>query len=455
MQIFTLFRTKYCIFAPMYRSDLAKLQAWKVSAQRKPLIIKGARQVGKTWLMKSFGATAYDKVAYINFESNPALKGLFDTDFDVARLLLGIEIETGIHPEPHNTLIIFDEIQEAPKALTSLKYFAENAPEYHIMAAGSLLGILLNKGGSFPVGKVNFMELYPLSFTEFLIATGAKALAEMVKQMHWVLITSFKDKLVAKLKEYFYVGGMPEVVQTFSASKSLLSVRFQQQEILNAYERDFSKHAPPELIPRIRMVWNSIPAQLAREQKKFIYGLLKEGARAREFENALLWLQDCGLVYKVHQVNKPGIPLKAYKDDSAFKLFSLDTGLLGALAGMNASILLDGNQLFEEFKGSLTEQFVLQQLLAQQKGEVYYYSASKAQTEIDFLIDSGSHVVPIEVKAAENLRAKSLRTFCQKYQPTLALRISLSDYREESWMTNLPLYAVETIWDYAAQHGKQ
>ncbi|MCU0376195.1 MAG: ATP-binding protein [Chitinophagaceae bacterium] len=438
----------------MYRTDLAKLHEWKASSNRKPLIIKGARQVGKTWLMKYFGTTAYEKVAYINFESNPALRGLFDTNFDIARILLGIEIETGIHAEPHNTLIIFDEIQEAPKAITSLKYFAENAPDYHIMAAGSLLGILLSKGGSFPVGKVNFMEMFPLSFSEFLIATGAKALAEVLQQRDWVLITSFKDKLVTKLKEYFYVGGMPEVVQNFSVSKSLLSVRSLQQDILNAYERDFSKHAPPELIPRIRMIWNSIPSQLAREQKKFIYGLLKEGARAREFENALLWLLDCGLVYKVHQVTKPGLPLKAYEDPAAFKLFSLDTGLLGALTGMNVTVMLDGNQLFEEFKGSLTEQFVLQQLLAQKKGAVYYFSESKGQTEIDFLIDSGSHVVPIEVKAAENLRSKSLKTFYQKYQPTLAIRSSLSNYREESWMTNLPLYAVETIWDYAAQQGK-
>jgi len=432
----------------MYRKEIEELTAWKVSNNRKPLIIKGARQVGKTWLIREFGKTAYEQVAYINFESSPVMRQVFDLDFDIQRILLAIRIETGIEVKAENTLIVFDEIQEAPKALTSLKYFAENAPEFHVIAAGSLLGILLSKGSSFPVGKVSFMELFPLPFSEFLTAIGQQALAKAIQEKDWPMLTLFREKLINFLKQYFFTGGMPEVVNTFIQTGDVVQVRLVQQNILNAYEQDFAKHAPAEIVPRIRMVWNGIPAQLAWENRKFIYGQLKQGARAATFEMALLWLQDCGLVYKVKQVSKPGMPLKAYEDGSAFKLFMLDTGLLGALSGLDASSLLDGNKLFEEFKGAITEQYALQQLKAQKKGEIYYYSPQNARMEIDFIIHSGKNVVPIEVKASENLHSKSLRTYCEKFQPEIAIRTSLSDYRQESWMVNVPLYAIEIAFNF-------
>ena len=432
----------------MYRKEIEELTEWKASTNRKPLIIKGARQVGKTWLIREFGKTAYEQVAYINFESSPVMRQVFDLDFDIQRILSAIRIETGIEVLPLNTLIVFDEIQEAPKALTSLKYFAENAPEFHVIAAGSLLGILLSKGSSFPVGKVSFMELYPLPFSEFLTAIGQEPISKAIQEKDWPMLTLFRDKMVNFLKQYFFTGGMPEAVNTFIQTGDVLQVRLVQQNVLNAYEQDFAKHAPAEIVPRIRMVWNGIPAQLARENRKFIYGKLKQGARAATFEMALLWLQDCGLVYKVNQVTKPGMPLKAYEDSSAFKLFMLDTGLLGALSGLDAASLLDGNKLFEEFKGAITEQYVLQQLLAQKKGEVYYFSPQNARVEIDFIIQSGKNIVPIEVKASENLHSKSLRTYCEKFQPELAIRTSLSDYRQESCMVNVPLYAIETAFGF-------
>jgi len=431
----------------MYRKEIEELTKWKASPNRKPLIIKGARQVGKTWLIKEFGKTTYEQVAYINFESSPVMRQVFDLDFDIQRILSAIRIETGIEVIPESTLIVLDEIQEAPKALTSLKYFAENAPEFHVIAAGSLLGILLSKGSSFPVGKVSFMELFPLPFSEFLTAIGQEQIAKAIQQKDWPMLTLFREKLINFLKQYYFIGGMPEAVKRFIQTGDVVQVRQVQQNILNAYEQDFAKHAPAEIVPRIRMVWNGIPAQLAKENRKFIYGQLKQGARATTFEMALLWLQDCGLVYKVKQVTKPGMPLKAYEDSGAFKLFMLDTGLLGALSGLDAASLLDGNQLFEEFKGAITEQYVLQQLLAQKKGEVYYFSPQNARVEIDFIIQAGENIVPIEAKASENLHSKSLRTYCEKFQPEIAIRTSLSNYRQESWMVNVPLYAIETAFN--------
>jgi len=431
----------------MYRKEIEELTKWKASPNRKPLIIKGARQVGKTWLIKEFGKTTYEQVAYINFESSPVMRQVFDLDFDIQRILSAIRIETGIEVIPESTLIVLDEIQEAPKALTSLKYFAENAPEFHVIAAGSLLGILLSKGSSFPVGKVSFMELFPLPFSEFLTAIGQEQIAKAIQQKDWPMLTLFREKLINFLKQYYFTGGMPEAVKRFIQTGDVVQVRQVQQNILNAYEQDFAKHAPAEIVPRIRMVWNGIPAQLAKENRKFIYGQLKQGARATTFEMALLWLQDCGLVYKVKQVTKPGMPLKAYEDSGAFKLFMLDTGLLGALSGLDAASLLDGNQLFEEFKGAITEQYVLQQLLAQKKGEVYYFSPQNARVEIDFIIQAGENIAPIEAKASENLHSKSLRTYCEKFQPEIAIRTSLSNYRQESWMVNVPLYAIETAFN--------
>jgi predicted AAA+ superfamily ATPase len=341
-------------------------------------------------------------------------------------------------------LIILDEIQEAPGALTSLKYFQENAPEYHVIVAGSLLGVALSQHTSFPVGKVEFLDLYPLSFTEFLVALDEKPLVDLLISPDWTLITNFKDRYIERLKQYYYIGGMPEAVFSFSQSKDFDEVREIQKRILIAYEQDFSKHAPNDIVPRIRMLWNSIPGQLAKENRKFIYGIIRQGARAKEYELAMSWLIDCGLIHKANNVTKPAIPLKAYEDFGAFKLFLVDVGLLSAMTDLDVKSLLEGSDLFEEFKGALTEQYALQQLIAFKENSIYYWSPENARTEIDFLLQIKGKIIPLEVKAAENLQAKSLRLFYQKYQPELSIRTSLSDYRKEEWMTNLPLYAIST-----------
>ncbi|WP_085535175.1 ATP-binding protein [Massilibacteroides vaginae] len=432
----------------MRRTALSFLQKWKHKNTRKPLIIRGARQVGKTWLMKEFAKTEYENFAYINFEDNQQLKTLFLNDFDIPRILLAIQIATGIKPEPNKTLIIFDEIQEAERALTSLKYFRENAPEYHIVAAGSLLGIALHENTSFPVGKVEFLDLYPLSFAEFLDALGEHDLNNLIKTEQWVMINTFKTKYIELLKQYYYVGGMPEVVSNYAINQDFSEVRQIQQQILNSYEQDFSKHAPTDVVPRIRMVWNSVPAQLSKENRKFIYGLIKQGARAKEFELALAWLIDCGLIHKINRVSKPALPLKAYEDMGAFKLYLLDIGLLGAMANLDVKTLLDGNQIFTEFKGALTEQYVLQQLVTDAEISIFYWSSEKSIGEIDLLIQYKNEVVPIEVKAAENLQAKSLRAFVEKNKSKMAIRTSMSDFREEIWLTNLPLYAINELTSY-------
>lgn len=398
--------------------------------------------MGKTWLIKTFGKEEYRQVAYVNLESNKSLQAVFSEDFDVRRIITALKIETGVNIEPSDTLIILDEIQEAEGALTSLKYFQENAPEYHVISAGSLLGVALGKQTSFPVGKVDFLDLYPLSFSEFLMALGENDLLDLLESRDWVLIKTFRTKFIQLLKQYYYIGGMPEVVWRFSENADFNEVRQIQRRILEAYEQDFSKHAPHEIVPRIRMLWNSIPSQLAKENKKFIYGIIKQGARAKDYELAMSWLIDCGLVYKIKRVAKPAIPLKAYEDLSAFKLFVVDVGLLCAMVEMDVRTLLEGNNLFEEFKGALTEQFVLQQLILMKEMSVYYWSAEKATAEIDFLVQFSGQIIPIEVKAEENLKAKSLKLFCQKYKPIMAIRTSMSDFREEDWMLNLPLYAI-------------
>ncbi len=432
----------------MRRTALSFLQKWKQKNTRKPLIIRGARQVGKTWLMKEFAKTEYENFAYINFEDNQQLKTLFLNDFDIPRILLAIQIATGIKPEPNKTLIIFDEIQEAERALTSLKYFRENAPEYHIVAAGSLPGIALHENTSFPVGKVEFLDLYPLSFTEFLEALGEHNLTDLIQKQQWEMINTFKTKYIELLKQYYYVGGMPEVVANFASNQDFSEVRQIQQQILYSYEQDFSKHAPTDVVPRIRMVWNSVPAQLSKENRKFIYGLIKQGARAKEFELALSWLMDCGLIHKVNRISKPALPLKAYEDMGAFKLYLLDIGLLGAMANLDVKTLLDGNLIFTEFKGALTEQYVLEQLVTDREISIFYWSSDKSDGEIDLLIQYKNELVPIEVKAAENLQAKSLRAFVEKNKPKMAIRTSMSDFREEIWLTNLPLYAINELTGY-------
>ena len=429
----------------MYRIAIEKLYKWKESKRRKPLIIEGARQVGKTWLMKEFGKQAYENTVYINFDSNSRMADLFVSDLDTERLIMGLELYVGHKITPDNTLLIFDEVQEVPRALASLKYFYENAPEYHIVCAGSLLGIALHQGTSFPVGKVDFLKLYPLSFSEFLMATGNERFAELLKKQDYEMITSFKQTYIDALKHYYFVGGMPEAVQSFAESKDFNEVREIQKRILAAYEQDFSKHAPNEIVPKIRMLWNSIPSQLARENKKFIYGLIREGARAREYEAAIMWLSDCGLVHKVSRVNAVGIPLKAYEDLKAFKLFILDVGLLGCMAGLRQRTLLDGDDLFVEFKGALTEQYVCQQLKTIEDLGVYYYTNDRGSCEIDFVVDTGEQIIPIEVKAETNLRAKSLKTYKEKFEPELSVRTSMADYKKEDWLVNLPLYTVENI----------
>lgn len=429
----------------MYRIAIEKLYKWKNIKRRKPLIIEGARQVGKTWLMKEFGKQAYADTVYINFDSNSRMADLFSADLDTDRLIMGLELYAGRKINPENTLLIFDEVQEVPRALASLKYFYENAPQYHIVCAGSLLGIALHQGTSFPVGKVDFLKLYPLSFSEFLMATGNERFAELLKNQDYEMITSFKQTYIDALKHYYFVGGMPEAVQSFTESKDFNEVRAIQKRILAAYEQDFSKHAPNDIVPKIRMLWNSIPSQLARENKKFIYGLVREGGRAREYETAIMWLSDCGLVHKVSRVNAAGIPLKAYEDLKAFKLFIVDVGLLGCMTGLRQRTLLDGDDLFVEFKGALTEQYVCQQLKTIEDLGVYYYTNDRGSCEIDFVVDTGEQIVPIEVKAETNLRAKSLKTYRERFEPELSVRTSMADYKKEDWLLNLPLYAIENI----------
>ena len=429
----------------MYRIAIEKLLKWKQNKRRKPLIIEGARQVGKTWLMKEFGRQAYADTVYINFDSNSRMAELFASDLDTDRLIMGLELYAGRKIDPNNALLIFDEVQEVPRALASLKYFYENAPQYHIVCAGSLLGIALHQGTSFPVGKVDFLKLYPLSFKEFLMATYKERFAELLDKQDFDMVTRFKQTYIDALKYYYFVGGMPEAVQSFAENKDFNEVREIQKRILAAYEQDFSKHAPNEIVPRLRMLWNSIPSQLAKENKKFIYGLVREGARAKEYETAIMWLSDCGLVHKVSRVNAAGIPLRAYEDLKAFKLFVVDVGLLGCMAGLRQRTLLDGNDLLVEFKGALTEQYVCQQLKTIEGLDVYYYTNDRGSCEVDFVVDTGEQIVPIEVKAEVNLRAKSLKTYQEKFSPEISVRTSMSDYKKEEWLVNLPLYAIDQI----------
>jgi predicted AAA+ superfamily ATPase len=433
----------------MYRTALESLAKWKAKQTKKPLIIRGARQVGKTWLMKEFGRMAYAQTVYVNFDVNAQMRELFTGGFDIARLLTGLALYAGHKIDPANTLLIFDEVQEVPEALASLKYWNENAPEYDILCAGSLLGVALHQGTSFPVGKVEFLDLYPLSFYEFLTALGKEQFVSVLKQGDFAMAATFKQEYMDALKYYYYVGGMPEAVSVFAADRDFGAAREVQARILAAYEQDFSKHAPHEIVPRIRMLWNSIPSQLTKENKKFIYGLIKEGARAKDYEYALLWLTDCGLVHKVHRAASPGLPLKAYEDLKAFKLFLVDVGLLSCMTRLRQDVLLGGNALFREFKGALTEQYVLQQLKTLPDVDIYYYTNDRGSAEIDFLIDTGNAVLPLEVKAETNLQSKSLKAYAEKFRPALSVRSSMADYKREEWLLNLPLYAIESIAAYA------
>ena len=427
----------------MYRELFNELIKWKIGNKRKPLILLGARQVGKTWLVQTFGKSEYRQMVYINFEDKDTPQDLFQTDFNIDRIITLLNAYAGLKITADDTLLVFDEIQAAPQGITALKYFYEKTPQYQIIAAGSLLGINIHPDESFPVGKVEFLTLYPLNFTEFLLAMGETGLVELMEKRDWELTNSFSVKLINYLKYYFYVGGMPEAVSAFSQSKDWNEVRKIQRNILKSYESDFSKHAPKEVLPRINMVWDNIPAQLAKENKKFIYGVIKEGARAKDFELAIQWFVDSGLLHKVYSVSKPALPLAAYKELSAFKLYHNDTGLLGAMAKLNAKTLLNGDAVFTEFKGAITEQFVFQQLLLNEDLTIHYFSFDNSKYEIDFMIQNeNDEIIPLEAKSGENLKARSFKLFCEKFQPETAIRTSLSNYSRESWMTNVPLYII-------------
>lgn len=444
----------------MKRDAILQLHQWKAKKHRKPLIILGARQVGKTWLMKEFGASCFDETLYINFERNQQMRELFALDLDVNRLLQGMAIILGKKVDAQNTLIIFDEIQEVPQALTSLKYFYEDAPEYHILCAGSLLGEALHQGTSFPVGKVEFMKLGPLSFREFLVAMGESLRVELMEKGDFDMVSTLKQNYIQLLRQYYYVGGMPEVVAAFSESRDFTIVKELQSQILSAYEQDFSKHAPASIVPRLRMLWDSIPTQLAKENKKFIYGLVREGARAKDYEAAMLWLTDCGLVNRIHRVSTPAIPLKAQDDAKAFKLYLLDIGLLACLSGLSAESVLAGEGIFSQFKGAMSEQYTLQQLVSNRDVEhISYYANERSSAEVDFLIAIAGEIVPLEVKAEINLKAKSLKSYRDKFQPKLAIRSSMTDYKpqteaESSTLLNLPLYALSVLNQQAQSYLK-
>lgn len=428
----------------MKRNAIKELYEWKENNDRKPLVILGARQVGKTWLMKEFGKEAYKKCAYVNFEDNDDLRGMFEHDFDIQRIIANLQWATDVTID-EDTLIILDEIQEAPRGITALKYFQEKAPQYHVIAAGSLLGIAMHKNDSFPVGKVDFMHLYPLSFYEFLNAVGEKKMIDLLQAKDWTMLIMVRAKFEERLRQYYFVGGMPAAVLAFVNDGDLNKVRTIQKSIIEAYERDFSKHAPAIEVPRIRMVWHSIPSQLSKENRKFIYGMIKEGARAKDFELAIEWLKDAGLIYKVNRCKKAQLPLAAYEDFSAFKMFLSDIGLMGAMSNIPVQSLLNGNMLFSDFKGALTEQFVLQQMKTNQSLSIYYWSADNSRGEIDFLVQQEEKVIPIEVKAEENLQAKSLRMFVERNPGLKGCRFSMSPYREQDWLVNYPLYSVLTI----------
>lgn len=431
----------------MKRKAYKKLLEWKNSASRKPLLLLGARQVGKTWLMREFGANEYENVAYINCDNEPLTKELFINDYDIARLILGFQAITGQRIERGKTLIILDEIQETPRALHSLKYFCENAPEYHVMAAGSLLGVTLSHAESFPVGKVDLLHIYPMDFDEFLSAMGQNALCEIMARKDYSLIEAFSTKLKEYLFQYYFVGGMPEVVKAFADKNDLNETRSLQSAILDAYRRDISKHTSKTESVRIGQVLASLPSQLARENKRFIYGAAKRGARAADFEMAIQWLADAGLIYKAIRVNKVAVPLRFYEDITSFKLFFIDVGLLCCMADVPATIILGGNDSLTEYKGMLTEEYVAQQLSAAGM-PIHYWSNDRTPAELDFIIQSGEEVYPIEVKASTNVRGKSLARFLNENPDRKGLRFSLLGYKQQDRLTNIPLFMIDSLAEF-------
>lgn len=425
----------------MERNILNKLVEWKNSTNRKPLIVNGARQVGKTYILKEFGKRYFKQTAYVNCDNNQQVDLIFSQDFNVDRIILSLSALLHMQIEPADTLIIFDEIQESPRVLSSLKYFCENAPQYHIAVAGSLLGISLHEGASFPVGKVNMIKMYPMTFDEFLLAIGEAGLVEVLNTRDYSLIDGLATTLIDQLRQYYYVGGMPAAVLEFAEHKNLQEVRSIQKQILFDYRRDFSKHTPEHEVARINMVWDSIPAQLAKENKKFVFGAIKKGARASEFELAIQWLIDAGLVYKVCRVSKPEMPLKFYEEQNIYKLFTLDIGLMGAMAEIPAESILVADTLLKEYKGAFTELFVLSQLITKDY-PIYYSNSNDSRSEIDFIVQHGNVITPIEVKAEVNVQSKSLRAYINKHPELKGLRLSMKPYQNQGWMENKPLYAV-------------
>ena len=426
----------------MERIDIQKLIFWKNSTDRKPLVLNGARQVGKTWLLREFARREYAKEAYIVCRKNDLVRQIFTQDFNVERILRALRAISGVDITPGDTLIILDEVQDIPEALEALKYFCENAPEYHIAVAGSLLGISLHSNVSYPVGKVNTLNVYPMNFEEFLLAKGEIEAYKLLTSRDFSVINLLHDKFVDLLRQYYYVGGMPEVVKKYVETGALQEVRRIQNEILHGYDRDFSKHAPKEQVPRIRMVWKSIPSQLFKDNKKFIYGALRKGARANDFEIAIQWLIDAGLLYKVSRCTKPALPLDIYEDLAAFKLYMVDLGLLGAMVGTEPSQILINNAAFTEYKGGLTEQYVLQQMKSHGVSPIYYHKTDDSRLELDFVIQQQAHLLPIEVKAEGNVRANSLSTLLKNTPSLTAVRYSMLPYKEQGQLTNIPLYAV-------------
>lgn len=427
----------------MERKIFDDLLKWKNNPLRKPLIVQGARQVGKTYIMKKFGAEQYQKFIYINLESSQTLKTLFEADFNVDRIITTIEIEINSKIDAKNTLIIFDEIQEANKGITALKYFYENRPDLHIIATGSLLGISIQKNNSYPVGKVDFLKMYPMTFQEFLSAKGEQLLLDELKKSNWNIINTFHEKIIDLLRSYYYVGGMPEAVQHYVSGGQLSEVRTIQENILAGYQNDFAKYAPVDTIPKIRLIWQNLISQLAKDNKKFIYSEVKNGSRAKDYENALNWLSEAGLILKTNLISKPNIPLSAYQNSNVFKLYFVDIGLFCAMGKVPVETLLVKNKILEEFKGALTEQYVCQHLAKKQ--ELFYWTNQRGDAEVDFVIQKGLEIVPIEVKAEENLRSKSLKSFVDKFAPKTAIRFSMSKFREQLWLQNWPLYGVEVF----------
>ena len=430
----------------MKRAAIEKLKEWKKNPKRKPLIIRGARQVGKTWLMKEFGNTEYKNVIYVNFELQDLMREHFSIDLDTIRIIEGLELEY-FKINPNDTLIILDEIQECPKAITVLKYFYENNPEYHIMAAGSLLGVAIHENVSFPVGKVDFLDLYPLSFYEFLLAMGEENFAELLKNPKSLNIRTFKTKYIDWLKKYYYIGGMPEAVNNYAETGNFETTRKIQENILEAYKNDFSKHISATGKLKIDLLWESIPNQLMSESKKFIYKKIKQGARANEFEEALSWLINCGLIYKINRISKPALPISAYEDTKSFKLFLLDVGLLSAISKLPARTLIEGDKIFTEFYGALAEQYVLQQLKGLDDMEIAYWISESNAAEVDFVIQTNGYVIPLEVKASTNLQAKSLKVFTEKFKPEIIIKTSLADFETNNGFLNIHLYMINNISD--------